>query len=127
MKRLVSAALAAWLVSSLTTPAAAAVNVNRHGDENPMVEVARSVFYGGLAGLMVGGAIAWASESNNSGDIVRWSFVGGTVLGLGFGMYYVTNRPQALIEIEDGQTKLGLAMPEMTSTGARVTLLRAAF
>jgi hypothetical protein len=127
VRKLVATALAAWLLCVTAHPAAAAVNVQRSGQENPMVEVARSVLYGGLAGLMVGGAIAWASESDHAGDFVRWGFAGGTMIGLGFGLYYVTSRPQAMIEVEDGETRLGLALPEPAPGGARLTVVRASF
>jgi len=87
--------LSCLLLSGVPRPGGAAVNVSRTGSENPMVEVARSIIWGGVAGLVVGSAIALASNGDNSGDIIRWSFVGGTFLGLGFGIYHVTTRPQA--------------------------------
>ena len=42
MKRWTCACLAALLAAELAAPAAASVNVSRAGEENPMVEVARS-------------------------------------------------------------------------------------
>ncbi|OGF18196.1 MAG: hypothetical protein A2W00_10000 [Candidatus Eisenbacteria bacterium RBG_16_71_46] len=92
----------------------AAVNVERQGAENPVIEIAKSTVYGGLAGLVVGGAIALASDSNdNDGDIVRWSFIGGTFVGLGYGIYQVSNRPQptALLEFRGGAASLHAALP----------------
>lgn len=125
MPHRLAAALVVCLACSAAAPAAAAVNVERSGSENPMVEVARSVFYGGLAGLMVGGAIDWAAEGDT--NAMRWGFVGGTMLGLGMGIWHVTNRPHAMIEIEGGETRLGLAVPEPSPPGVRMTLLRASF
>ena len=87
--------LSCLLLSGVPRPGGAAVNVSRTGSENPMVEVARSIIWGGVAGLVVGSAMALASNGDNSGDIIKWSFVGGTFLGLGFGIYHVTTRPQA--------------------------------
>ena len=76
--------LSCLLLSGVPRPGGAAVNVSRTGSENPMVEVARSIIWGGVAGLVVGSAIALAGNGDNSGDIIKWSFVGGTfLLGLG--------------------------------------------
>lgn len=126
-KRIFAAALAAWLVCTVASPALAAVNVERTGSENPMVEVTRSILYGGLAGLMMGGAIALATESDNAGDIIRWGIVTGTFVGLGFGLHHVTHRPQAMIEIEDGETRLGLVTPEVGPDGVRMRLVGVTF
>ncbi len=93
----------------------AAVNVQREGSENPMIEVAKTTCWGMLGGLVIGGAIALANgESDNNGDIVRWSVVGGTFLGLGYGIYHVTHRPPvtALIEFQGGAPTLHAALPQ---------------
>jgi len=76
----------------LNSSARAQVTVVRGGNENPMVSVAKSTFYGALTGLLVGGALVLATESDD-GDIMRWSFVGGTFGGLILGLYHVANRP----------------------------------
>jgi len=127
MKRTIAAALAAWLLCTTAAPAAAAVNVERSGSENPMVELSRSILYGGLAGVMVGGAIALATESDDTSEILRWSLVTGTLVGLGFGLHYVTHRPQAMLEIEDGETRLGLVTPEVGPDGVRMRLVGVTF
>ena len=109
MKRWVSVAMLAMLAVSAVAPAAnAGVNIERSSNENPVVEVARSVIYGGLAGLVLGSAFALASDGGNDGDVVRICFVGGTVVGLAAGVYFVANRPQpsSLIEYEEGALKL---------------------
>jgi hypothetical protein len=102
---LVVVGLALGAVASM---ARAGVNIDRSGAENPVIEVSRSVIYGGLAGLVVGSAIAIAADSGHDGDIVRWSFAGGTVLGLVAGTYFVARRPlpSALIERDRGAFEL---------------------
>ena len=107
MKRLLWLLILAALLAWPARPAAAAVNVERGSAENPMVEISRSILYGALAGLMVGGALALASE-DESGEPVRWGIVGGTFVGLGVGIYFVTHRPQpdALLEFERGTPSL---------------------
>ncbi|TMQ48280.1 MAG: hypothetical protein E6K73_12280 [Candidatus Eisenbacteria bacterium] len=103
--------LSCLLLSGVPRPGGAAVNVSRTGSENPMVEVARSIIWGGVAGLVVGSAMALASNGDNSGDIIKWSFVGGTFLGLGFGIYHVTTRPQASAALDGRGLGLGSAAP----------------
>ena len=132
MKRFTSMLISAALALHVAAPAAhAGVNVNRNGDENPMKEVAKSVLYGGMAGLALGGAIAWASDNNsNDGDIVRWGFVGGTFLGLGMGLWWVTKRPAptAALELEDGSLRAQLPTPDVGADGRpRLTLARVRF
>jgi hypothetical protein len=132
MKRIVAALLGACLLLQLAAPAAyASVNVNRSGDENPMKEVAKSVIYGGLAGLVLGGAIALADDHNsNDGDIVRWCFAGGTFLGLGMGLWWVTKRPQpsAALELRNGELRAQIPTPEIGRDGrTRVMLARVRF
>lgn len=81
------------LLSFVFAPTAnAQVAVVRGGNENPMVTVAKSTFYGALTGLLVGGALILATKSDE-GDILRWSIVGGTFGGLAFGLYHVATRP----------------------------------
>ena len=119
MKRIIAALLCACLVFHIVAPAAqAGVNVNRNGDENPMKEVAKSVIYGGMAGLVIGGAISWASDNGNS-DAVRWGFVSGTFLGLGMGLWWVTKRPSATaaIEFKDGTLRAQLPTPGVSALG----------
>ena len=130
MKRAIAAMLGACLLFQLLAPAAlAGVNVNRGGDENPMKEVAKSVIYGGMAGLVIGGAIAWASESGDGGA-VRWGFVTGTFVGLGMGIWWVTKRPSAsaAIEWKGGELRAQLPTPGVGAEGqAQLTLARVRF
>ncbi len=132
MKRCISAVTCAILLLHVVAPAAhAGVNVTRTGDENPMKEVATSVIYGGLAGLVVGGAIAVATKDNsNDGDYLRWGFAGGTFLGLGMGLYWVSKRPKATaaLELRDGTLRAQVPTPAFDRDGrARLLLAPARF
>lgn len=132
IKRIIAALLCACLFVQVAAPAAhASVNVERQGDENPVKEVAKSIIYGGLAGLLVGGAAAWATDGNdNDEEIVRWGFVGGVAVGLGVGLWWVTRRPQptAALELKDGTLRAQMPMPELGSDGRpRLTLARVKF
>jgi hypothetical protein len=77
----------------------------REGSSNPMVEVFKSTCYGSLAGLLLGSALALATDDNdNDEEYVRWGFVGGTFFGFGYGIYHVASRPgpgQAMLQ-DDG-------------------------
>ncbi|MFI5372826.1 MAG: hypothetical protein ACHQ52_14830 [Candidatus Eisenbacteria bacterium] len=103
MKRTIGWFLVLVLLAAHVTPAFAEVNVERRSDENPMVEVARSVMWGAAAGAVVGGAIALADSSPDNSDPVKWGIVGGTALGLVYGLWWSARRPSgAMIEIHDG-------------------------
>jgi len=115
----------------LLATAPGAVEISRNSAENPMVEIARSVFYGALAGLVVGGAIELAAE-DASGQPIRWGIVAGTGVGLVAGVYFVTSRPQpsAMLELRDGKlspspTALGAIEP--VQGGARARLIGVRF
>ena len=94
--------------------AVAAPVIERQGSENPVSEVAKSTIFGALGGLALGGAIALVASGNNDADIVKWSFVSGTFIGFGYGIYHVVTRPKttALIEFQDGVPSLHAAIPE---------------
>lgn len=115
MNRLLWMLVSAVLSFSVLAPAArAAVNIERQGAENPVLEVAKSTVFGALGRLVLGGAIALVSNSNdNDGDIIRWSVVGGTFLGFGYGIYHVATRPNttALLEFQGGRPSLHAALP----------------
>jgi hypothetical protein len=107
------------------------VEISRNGAENPVVEVARSVFWGAAAGLVVGGAVALAAK-DTSGESLRWGIVVGTGAGLAAGVYFVSHRPQpaALLQVHDGKlspspTALGAIEP--VQGGARARLLAVSF
>jgi hypothetical protein len=108
----VAAILAAFLLAG---NAGAQVVETRQGDANPMVSVFKSTIYGGLAGLIVGLAIEVAEDDDDS-DAIRWGFVGGTFVGLGYGIYHVSSRPEpgrALLERGDDGWEWGLPEPEL--------------
>jgi hypothetical protein len=110
----------ALLLGTLQAPASAAINVERHGAENPMVEIFKSTVYGALAGVVVGGAIALAAQDDNAtDDIMRWSIVGGTMIGLGAGIWFVSKRPQpvGLLEFENGNLGLNPVPPTLEPGG----------
>lgn len=75
-----------------TVQAAAQVRVERTGEENPAMTITKSVLWGGLAGLMLGGATALAVEKNEV-EIVKWFAVGGVFGGLAVGVLHVATRP----------------------------------
>jgi len=131
-RRIVAALACAVLLVHVLAPAASAgINVNRNGDENPVQEVAKSTLYGALTGLVVGGALALASDSNdNDAQLVRSGIVAGTFLGLGLGLWWVTKRPQpsSALEWKDGTLRASLPEPAIGRNGRpRVTLARMVF
>ncbi len=109
----------------LLARASGSVNINREGSENPMAEVARSVFWGATAGLLVGTAVSLASEHHTSTPL-RWGLVLGTFAGLGAGIYFVANRPipsGSLLELREGRLALdrsALTAVEWYPGGGRV-------
>ena len=120
MRPWVASLLLAGLLAWHAPASVADVNVSRTGSENPMVEVARSTFWGGMAGLMLGTAVALATDgTDGDGSVIRWSFVGGTFIGFGVGMYHVMSRPSptAILELEHGAARLHAVLPEPASNG----------
>jgi hypothetical protein len=107
------------------------VEISRNGSENPMVEIARSVMWGAVAGFVVGGAVALAAK-DDSGESIRWGIVAGTGAGLAAGVYFVSHRPQpaALLELRDGQltpNPAALCAIEPLEGGARARLIGVRF
>lgn len=122
MKRLITWILCATLtLGTIPVTALAGVNIERQSAENPMVEIFRSTLYGALTGAVVGGVIVLAaqSDSETNGDIMRWSIVGGTVLGLGAGIYFTAKRPQpsGMLEFEDGALAIHPPAPQLEPGG----------
>ncbi len=109
----------------------AQVRVVRSGQENPVVTIGKSTLYGGATGLLLGLALALVLEQD-TGDIIRWSFVSGTFGGFLVGVYHVANRPQpssAMLQFNStGLAKIRLPKPELrlganSSLGLRVNLV----
>ena len=87
------------------------VDVIRRGEENPMLTVAKSTFWGAVTGLVLGGAIALAAQDNEE-DIMRWSIVAGTFVGFAIGIYHVATRPSASNSmIQMGEGGLAVSVP----------------
>jgi hypothetical protein len=129
MKRWIAVGLAATLALGTLAPRARAqVHVERRGAENPMVEVFRSTVYGGLAGLVVGAGIALVDDSEGT-DPLKWGFVTGTFVGLGYGFYWVSRRPQpqALLEVAGGKLRVCAAPTLELGASPRVHLVAVRF
>ena len=118
MRFRVVVALALLLFILLPQAASGQVVVTRGGDENPAVTITKSIFWGALGGLIVGGAIALVID-DNQGDAVKWGFVGGTGLGLAAGIWHVANRPQpqsALLRIDPEGAAVGIPATDPRAT-----------
>lgn len=105
--------LAVLLVSTMLFSATAQAD---EGQESSVATVGKSTFYGALTGLLVGGATALVA-GGNAGDILKWSFVGGTAVGLIWGVHDVSTRPQpssAMLYLKsDGSTTVALPKPRL--------------
>lgn len=94
-------------ISTFYSSAEAQVAVVRGGQENPIVSIAKSTLYGGATGVILGLALTLVIDED-TGDIMKWSFVGGTFGGFLFGIYHVSSRPKPSAAIFQFNTK-GLA------------------
>lgn len=72
----------------------AQVQVVRSGQENPVVTIGKSTLYGAGTGLLLGLALSLV-VNEDTGDVVKWSFVTGTFGGFFLGVYHVASRPSA--------------------------------
>ena len=106
-------------------PAAAQLIETRQGEANPVVSIFKSTIYGGLAGLVLGGAVELIDDDDDNTDALKWGFVGGAFFGFGYGLYHVMTRPepQALLERGPEGWKLGLPQPTLAMTSGRPPLL----
>jgi hypothetical protein len=107
------------------------VTIQRGSHENPVMEIAKSVYWGAAAGSVLGLAIMLA-DKNDSGEPLRWGFVIGAFGGLAAGIYIVSRRPQpaGLLEFEDGRLAPGpapLAAVEPLPGGARLRAVAVRF
>jgi hypothetical protein len=123
MRHYVLALLAVVLLAGAPRESCGQVVVSRQGDENPAISITKSIFWGGLGGLILGSAIALVAEEDE-GEIIKWSFVGGTFAGLAVGVWHVTRRPEptgALLEVTpDGRR---VASPGVSFESRRDPLL----
>jgi hypothetical protein len=110
MKRLAWFVIVAIVVAT-AGPSYADVIVERTGSENPVQEIAKSVLWGSVAGLVLGSALTLATENaDNDAAMIRYGFAGGALLGLGVGIMHVSSRPSAaMLEFEDGHLHLASA------------------
>ena len=111
-------AIVAWTLLPLFSPVSAQVEERRHSSANPVVEIFKSTVYGAGAGLVVGLAIELIEDQD--GEAIRWGFVGGTFLGMGYGIYHVATRPGptgAFLEGDMDGFAFGVPRPEVLARG----------
>jgi len=102
--------LSLLIVLLMASGADAQVKVWRVADENPMLVIAKATFWGGVTGLLLGGAVALVVDENQD-DYLKWFTVGGVFFGFGFGVYHVLTRPgpsEALLEMDEDGLALGV-------------------
>jgi hypothetical protein len=104
------------MILSFSKEVHAQVQVVRSGQENPMVTIGKSTLYGGATGLLVGLALSLVVDED-TGTVLKWGFVGGTLGGLMFGIYHVATRPQpssALLQFDsDRLAKVAVPQPQV--------------
>ena len=97
------------------------VTVVRGGEENPVITIGKSTLYGGATGLLLGLALSLVVDAD-TGDIVKWSFVGGTFGGFLLGIYHVAARPQprsAFLQFDSGVlAKVAIPRPQLRLNGS---------
>ena len=107
----------------LLSRSSGSVQVSRGSDENPVKEIAKSIYWGAVGGAVIGGAIMLA-DKGGSAEPLRWGIVVGAFAGLGVGGYFVATRPQpgALLEIEHGRCSPVFATGGGGTPGAEVAV-----
>jgi len=143
-RRLLALAFAGCLMCSsspalaappLTAPellvrSSSSVSIQRGGSENPVLEVAKSAYWGAVAGFVLGGAITLVDDDHSFAPL-RWGIALGAFGGFGAGVYFVANRPvpSGLLEVRDGTVvpAASLAALEPVAGGARVRVLSVKF
>ena|SRR3990172_4821911 len=112
-----TAALVLILIFFFTTTSQAQVQIVRTGQENPVVTIGKSTLYGAGTGLLLGLALSLVVDED-TGDILKWSFVGGTFGGFFLGIYHVASRPQpasAMLQFNStGLAKVTLPQPQLS-------------
>jgi hypothetical protein len=137
MRQMVFVAALVVTLHSLPLQVTADVDVVRLGAENPAVTIAKSTFWGGVTGLILGGAVALVVDDDQE-DIIKWFLVGGVFAGFGYGVYHVATREaptSSLLRIEEEGLALGMpsveisreASAEKRSWRGRVTIFSQSF
>lgn len=116
-KNLVTTLLIITLSSlAVYSNAQAQVAVVRGGQENPMISIAKSTLYGAATGVLLGLALTLVVDED-TGDILKWSFVGGTFGGFLYGIYHVSTRPEpsaSLLQFDaSGLVKVNMPKPQV--------------
>ena len=101
---------------AFSSSAEAQVTIIRGSHENPVISIAKSTLYGGATGILLGLALTLVVDES-TGDILKWSFVGGTFGGFLYGIYHVSTRPQptaALLQFDiKGLAKVAVPKPQV--------------
>lgn len=100
------------------------------GSSNPVPRVALSTLCGAGVGLLLGGAVALVNNGDNDDEILRWSVVGGTFIGFGYGLYYALkhSKTTALLEFQGGGVLAHAPIPVPTvGAGMAVSLVSVSF
>ena len=101
---------------AFSSSAEAQVTIIRGSHENPVISIAKSTLYGGATGILLGLALTLVVDES-TGDILKWSFVGGTFGGFLYGIYHVSTRPQptaALLQFDTkGLAKVAVPKPQV--------------
>lgn len=104
------------LLFSVNQIAEAQTHVVRGGDENPVLTIGKSTLYGAGTGLLLGLALTLVVDED-TGDVLKWSFVGGTFGGFLIGVYHVATRPSAssaLLQFdESGLARIAVPEPKI--------------
>jgi len=91
------------LILGVSQMAEAQTHVVRGGDENPVLTIGKSTLYGAGTGVLLGLALTLVVDED-TGDVLKWSFVGGTFGGFLIGVYHVATRPSpssALLQFDE--------------------------
>lgn len=121
--RLILVALMLIICGTFNSELQAQVKVIRGGNENPMVSIAKSTIYGAGTGLIMGLALALVVDED-TGEIMKWSFVSGTFVGFGVGVYHVANRSgpsSSLLQFDRSRlVKINVPEPQLAINSASV-------
>lgn len=104
------------LVLSFSSVVKAQVAVLRGGEENPVITIGKSTLYGAGTGVLLGLALSLVVDED-FGEIMKWSFVGGTIGGFAIGVIHVATRSKpssAMLQFDSGRlAKVTVPRPEL--------------